>query len=121
MATKKEPEAIEETVVTEPEEKPAPKKAAKKAKEEKPPKKVYSKDGTHGGAWDIMETIDIPRARKGEDRFYYVGINGRTFYVPKGKKAELPRPVVRQIQRMIANQIKAEEYEEEISREGAQM
>lgn len=43
--------------------------------------------------WKDMRTIMLPRAGSNEQQFQYVGVNGRTFQVPRGKQTEVPRPV----------------------------
>ena len=78
-------------------------------------------DGTHGGSWDIMETIAVPRAPKGEDQTYFVSINGRNFWVPKGKTVTAPRPVVVAIRESIARDALAADYADEISREAVEL
>ena len=43
--------------------------------------------------WKDMREIMLPRAGNNEQQFQYVGVNGRTFQVPRGKRTEVPRPV----------------------------
>ena len=82
---------------------------------------LCSEDGIHGGSWDIMETIMIPRAAKGEDQTYDININGRQFYVPKGRKVTAPHPVVERIRQIMAFEAAAAEYEEQISKEAVEI
>ena len=42
--------------------------------------------------WKDMREIMLPRAGNNEQQFQYVGVNGRTFQVPRGKRTEVPRP-----------------------------
>lgn len=43
--------------------------------------------------WLDMREITLPRAGNNEQQFQYVGVNGRTFQVPKGKRTQVPLPV----------------------------
>ena len=43
--------------------------------------------------WKDMREIMLPRAGNNEQQFQYVGVNGRTFQVPRGKRTEVPLPV----------------------------
>lgn len=46
--------------------------------------------------------VTIPRARKGEDPNYFVGINGVNYILPKGKTSEVPPEVAYEIERAAA-------------------
>lgn len=104
MATKKEAPKTEETKT-----------------EEADITMLCSEDGVHGGSWDIMETIMIPRAPKGDDQTYDININGRQFYVPKGRKVTAPHPVIERIRQIIAFEAAAAEYEEQVSKEAVEI
>lgn len=43
--------------------------------------------------WKDMREIMLPRAGNNEQQFQYVGVNGRTFQVPRGKRTEVPLPI----------------------------
>ena len=43
--------------------------------------------------WKDMRESMLPGAGNNEQQFQYVGVNGRTFQVPRGKRTEVPRPV----------------------------
>ena len=43
--------------------------------------------------WKDMREIMLPRAGNNEQQVQYVGVHGRTFQVPRGKRTEDPRPV----------------------------
>ena len=44
--------------------------------------------------WKIMKIVVLPKAQHDEENFQFVGVNGRTFQVPKtGKPVEVPLPV----------------------------
>jgi hypothetical protein len=50
--------------------------------------------------------VQIPRARKGEDPNFFVGINGVNYIMPKGETVEVPPEVAYEIERARA----AEDY-----------
>lgn len=50
--------------------------------------------------------VTIPRARKGEDPNFFVGINGVNYIMPKGETVEVPPEVAYEIERAQA----AEDY-----------
>lgn len=64
--------------------------------------------------WKIMKPVHLPRAAQGEDKFLYVGVNGRGMQVPKGKPVEVPLPIYDRIQIMLAAQDEDAEYRESI-------
>lgn len=41
---------------------------------------------------EIMETVYIPKAA-GEDANVFVGLNGKAWIIPRGKRCEVPQPV----------------------------
>lgn len=43
--------------------------------------------------------VSIPRARKGEDPNYFVGVNGVNYLIPKGETVEVPPEVAYEIER----------------------
>ena len=43
--------------------------------------------------------VTIPRARKGDDPNYFVGINGVNYILPKGQTSEVPPEVAYEIER----------------------
>lgn len=46
--------------------------------------------------------VTIPRARKGEDPNFFVGINGVNYIMPKGQTVEVPPEVAYEIERAAA-------------------
>ena len=50
--------------------------------------------------------VTIPRARKGEDPNFFVGVNGVNYIMPKGETVEVPPEVAYEIERAQA----AEDY-----------
>ena len=43
--------------------------------------------------WEEMTEVRLPKAPKTEQNFQFVGVNGRTFQVPRGKSVKVPKPV----------------------------
>ena len=64
--------------------------------------------------WEIMKPVHLPRAAQGEDKFLYVGVNGRGMQIPKGKQVEVPLPIYERIQIMQEMQDEDAEYRESI-------
>lgn len=64
--------------------------------------------------WKIMKSVHLPRAAQGEDKFLFVGVNGRNMQVPKGKMVEVPLPIYERIQIMLDMQDEDAEYRESI-------
>ena len=58
-----------------------------------------------------MITRVIPYARAGQKQSLWVGLNGKTYNIPRGKPVELPAAVWEIIDRMMAAERK---YEEEL-------
>lgn len=56
-----------------------------------------------------MITDVIPYAPAGEQQNMYVGLNGKTYNIPRGKSVELPMPVWEIIKRALAAERKVEE------------
>lgn len=56
-----------------------------------------------------MITDIIPYAPAGEQQNMYVGMNGKTYNIPRGKSVELPMPVWEIIKRALAAERKVEE------------
>lgn len=44
-------------------------------------------------SWSEMVEVRLPKAPKTEQNFQFVGVNGKTFQVPKGKTVKVPKPV----------------------------
>ena len=64
--------------------------------------------------WETMMPVHLPRATQGEDKYLYVGVNGRGMQIPKGKQVEVPLPIYERIQIMQAMQDEDAEYRESI-------
>ena len=56
--------------------------------------------------------ITIPRARRGEDEFYFVGVNGVGYQIPRGKEVTVPDFVAAEIERSQAAEDKMFEDKE---------
>ncbi len=61
--------------------------------------------------WNEMVEVRLPKAPKTEQNFQFVGVNGRTFQVPKGVTVEVPDPVAEVLQNAERAKAEAEEYE----------
>lgn len=67
--------------------------------------------------WSEEVEVRLPKAPKTEQNFQFVGVNGRTFQVPKGKAVTVPAPVAEVLARSEAARLEAEEYESGLSEE----
>lgn len=61
--------------------------------------------------WQETETIFIPK-KNPKDTEQFIGINGKTWLVQKGKQVEVPKPVAEVIRHSIEADERAEEYME---------
>lgn len=52
-------------------------------------------------AWDRKRVVNLPRANPGEAKTEFVMINGKGYYVPKGKPVEVPEPVAERLDLMM--------------------
>ena len=62
-------------------------------------KTVESAESARGGAKGKKVSITLPRAKSGEDREVFVGINGVNYLIPRGKEVEVPDYVAAEIRR----------------------
>lgn len=62
-------------------------------------------------SWSEMVEVRLPKAPKTEQNFQFVGVNGKTFQVPKGKTVKVPKPVAEVLANAEAAKMAAEEYE----------
>jgi hypothetical protein len=60
---------------------------------------------------EIMETVFAPKI-PGEEGYVYVGLNGRSWQIPRGKSMQVPKPVADILRRQQECQQAAEEYRE---------
>ena len=67
--------------------------------------------------WDEMVEVRLPKAPKTEQNFQFVGVNGKTFQVPRGKSVKVPKPVAQVLAYPEAAKNAAEEYESELAGE----
>lgn len=58
---------------------------------------------------DIMESVYIPKAA-GEDANVFVGLNGKAWIIPRGKRCEVPKPVADILRMSEEAKDKADEY-----------
>ena len=61
--------------------------------------------------WNKMVEVRLPKAPKTEQNFQFVGVNGKTFQVPRGKTVSVPSPVAEVIANSEAAKEAAEEFE----------
>ena len=61
--------------------------------------------------WNEMVEVRLPKAPKTEQNFQFVGVNGKTFQVPRGKSVKVPKPVTQVLANAEAAKTAAEEYE----------
>lgn len=61
--------------------------------------------------WEEMVEVRLPKAPKTEQNFQFVGVNGKTFQVPRGKTVNVPKPVAEVLANSEAARQAAEEYE----------
>lgn len=67
--------------------------------------------------WDEMVEVRLPKAPKTEQNFQFVGVNGKTFQVPRGKSVKVPKPVAQVLAYSETAKNAAEEYESELAGE----
>lgn len=65
--------------------------------------------------WNEMVEVRLPKAPKTEQNFQFVGVNGRTFQVPKGKSVTVPKPVYEVLMNAEKAKSEAEDYESELN------
>ena len=65
--------------------------------------------------WNEMVEVRLPKAPKTEQNFQFVGVNGRTFQVPKGKSVTVPKPVYEVLMNSEKAKAEAEDYESELN------
>ncbi|GFI61254.1 hypothetical protein IMSAG049_00411 [Clostridiales bacterium] len=68
-------------------------------------------------SWNEMVEVRLPKAPKTEQNFQFVGVNGKTFQVPRGKTVQVPRPVAEVLNNSEAARQEAEEYENRLSQQ----
>ena len=66
--------------------------------------------GTSKNREEMVE-VRLPKAPKTEQNFQFVGVNGKTFQVPRGKTVNVPKPVAEVLANSEAARQAAEEYE----------
>ncbi len=54
--------------------------------------------------WKIMREVYIPKRSRGEMDTQEVGVNNRTFFVPKDKRVDVPLPVAEVVEEMLRRQ-----------------
>lgn len=59
---------------------------------------------------DTYVEIDVPRAAPGDDPNLVIGINGKLYIIPRGKKTKVPRAVAREYERSKHAQAVADDH-----------
>ena len=59
--------------------------------------------------WKDMRTVFIPKRSRGEQSTLEVGVNDKTYFVPKDKTVEVPAPVAEVVNEMLLWQRQYEE------------
>lgn len=67
--------------------------------------------------WNETVEVRLQKAPKTEQNFQFVGVNGRTFQVPRGVAVEVPKPVAEVLRNAEKAKAEAEEYESRLSSE----
>ena len=67
--------------------------------------------------WKEMVEVRLPKAPKTEQNFQFVGVNGKTFQVPRGNSVKVPKPVAQVLEYSEAAKAAAEEYESNLAGE----
>ena len=60
--------------------------------------------------WKDMRTVFIPKRSRGEQNTLEVGVNDRTFFIPKDRMAEVPAPIWEVIEEKLRQERELEEY-----------
>lgn len=91
------------------------KKAAGKAEEpqEKPA-------GTEGSVWDEFIDVVVPRHGRGQEKFFYVSVNGRNAQIPAdGKMHHIRKPLALALLAGLEDEAKAEQFAEDLPHDAA--
>ena len=59
--------------------------------------------------WKDMRTVYVPRMSRGEQATLQVGVNDKTYFVPKDQPVEVPAPVAEVVNEMLYRRKKFEE------------
>ena len=59
--------------------------------------------------WKDMRTVFVPRMSRGEQATLEVGVNDKTYFVPKDQQVEVPAPVAEVVNEMLFRRKKFEE------------
>ena len=59
--------------------------------------------------WKDMRTVFIPKRSRGEQSTLEVGVNDKTYFVPKDQNVEVPAPVAEVVNEMLYRQRKYDE------------
>jgi hypothetical protein len=70
--------------------------------------------------WAETKEVFLPKAGVNEQKFEFVGVNGRTFQVPRGKRVEVPLPVYEVLENARLQTESAEADAEELQKQAQQ-
>ena len=59
--------------------------------------------------WKDMRTVYVPRMSRGEQPTLQVGVNDKTYFVPKDQQVDVPAPVAEVVNEMLYRRKKFEE------------
>ncbi|MBR3019574.1 MAG: hypothetical protein IKH57_21260 [Clostridia bacterium] len=59
--------------------------------------------------WKDMRTVYVPRMSRGEQATLQVGVNDKTYFVPKDQQVDVPAPVAEVVNEMLYRRKKFEE------------
>lgn len=65
--------------------------------------------------WKDMRTVFIPKRSRTEQDTQEVGVNNRTFFVPKDKMVEVPLPIALVVEGMLEAQKALDDYQKKAS------
>lgn len=91
-----------------------------KAREEE----MYADDGDGTGykdnhdAWSKMKTLFVPPGANGEQKYYYVCVNGKGWKIPRGRMVEMPEPIYERMVIMLERDAAARMYRESVPENG---
>ena len=68
--------------------------------------------------WKQTRTMFVPRGSNGEQKYYYVCINGKGWKIPRGRSVEMPLPIHERLMIMLERDAAAQRYRDSIPENG---
>lgn len=68
--------------------------------------------------WKQMRTMFVPRGSNGEQKYYYVCVNGKGWKIPRGRSVEMPLPIYERLMIMLERDAAAQRYRDSIPENG---